>query len=173
MKLTEYERLSLANQYRILSHLDKDEDMKAHYAKNVEILLDGYEYHYSDQDHIETGEHVTSESESIEVLDILSMYEAIERAVESGIDTTDIEHYKLEFPGFDGNTESKQLGYANFYCRPGSGRFERLAKGKPIPNSHGPFLPLQKLRVAEWRKSADPNNLTQDDLIRITSVTAY
>jgi uncharacterized protein YfbU (UPF0304 family) len=163
MQLSRTERLLLSNQYRILAKLYPDE--AEHFAKAGAIVEDGYELEYYQLDqHI--SEKPLSEEQCREVYDILEMFWQIKHAYEGLADKTGIPEHMTEFFGFDGNYETRYLGYARFLFK--DDRYPGLKKGDNY-NSHAPLLPLMRKMVAEWKKSAVKHELTRDDLLRITS----
>jgi uncharacterized protein YfbU (UPF0304 family) len=172
MQLTEFERLSLINQYQMLDLLSDDEYEKENYQKNINILSNGYEMHYGDLMYLAEDDAIMTERESSDVLEILQMFDAIDWAIHNGVDTSGIEDFRLKFAGFDGNHEQKQLGYLQFYCRKGSGNYERIVEDIRAEhfNSHAPLLGTYRSMVEEWKNSADRHHLTREDLQRITSV---
>jgi uncharacterized protein YfbU (UPF0304 family) len=51
-----------------------------------------------------------------EVIDILEMYSDLQRGCDALDDKSDIREYQINFPGFDGNHESKRVGYCRHFC---------------------------------------------------------
>src|SRR5690349_11213076 len=98
MKLTEVERLSLWNQFRILQKLDPQDDS---HKKNAEIIRAGYEGLYG-----QVFEHMyepTSEAVCKEVYDILDMYRALEAVYGKGM--ANPKGFNSQFDVFDGNND--------------------------------------------------------------------
>jgi uncharacterized protein YfbU (UPF0304 family) len=129
-KLTYTERLTLANQFKILSIIDKDNAEEHKYRED--IVTHGYEGFY---DELYTGIYdPTPEEVCSETFDILDMYRGIEGAVarlqESDKKTLDLE--KIEFKGFDANND-RHYGFMHFLTDR-AGRYDEH-KGKYI-NSH-------------------------------------
>jgi uncharacterized protein YfbU (UPF0304 family) len=161
MKLTTFERLSLLNQYRILEKVDPDNISHKHAC---EILQSGYTLEYGHEllNGIDPDE--MSEDDCGEVRDILDLYRALKKAhrelPEGTLTTKD-----AEFPGFDGNEESKQFAYTKFLIEDQKKWGESQAL-----NSHWPGN-LQRLRtrVAAWKESANKWELTAEDVKRILS----
>jgi uncharacterized protein len=111
VELTKYERLNLINQYKILEKLYPDE------SKDYEVLRkaleEGYVYNYYDSFHWMEDE--LSEAECREVIEILNMYRDLKFSYGNLLDKEEIEESKLIFRGFDGNYETKQYVYAQYY----------------------------------------------------------
>jgi len=168
MKLSRVERWILSNQFHILEALYSDN--AGHYAEAREALESGYELHYKWlSQHIYDGRDIMTPEESSEVIDILSMFDSLKQVYWRLSDKTGIEQRRVEFCGFDGNHETKQMGYARYFCTSEGGRFTDLDRGDDF-NSHTPTLPRYRRMLSEWKKSADKNNLSKDDIIRIISL---
>ena len=149
LHMTLTERRILANQYRILAALTKDTDERGHYQEQIEILQDGYEMFFDDQNF--SSEVMTAEA-CKEVLKILSMYEDLLLSFRKLSDKTGIDAEHVAFPGFDGNNETKGMGFAQFFCEKydGGGRFKSLKKAKGFAyNSHRSSFPLYRAMLRE------------------------
>ena len=167
MDLSKNERLILINQYRILEALYPDE---ADYYRERRVAFErGYSHDYGEAFDILYEEMSVEECD--EVIDILNMYRVITFSL-SGIDNANLrESDRLKFIGFDGNEESSQFGYAQWYINE-RGRFEELKYGKEQAylNSHHPTLALYRAMLEEWKKSANKLKLTEADLSRLANV---
>lgn len=166
MKPTRVERLILMNQYAILAKLDPSN--AAEYEKAEEVFRRGYESMY---DSYPLGAHVYEDAdtfsvaEATEVYEILDMFRATERAYEELEDKSGIPADAIKYGGFDGNSEGKQYGFVLFLKK--DNRYNFLKGGTDGDNSHMPMLDLYRRMKAEWEKSADRNDLTREDLLRI------
>lgn len=168
MKLTRAERWILANQYRILEALYPSDG----YDKAREVLECGYELHYDwISEHIYGDRDVMTTSECEEVLAILDMFSMLEAAYEKLADRSGIEEWAVRFSGFDGNNETKQLGYARFFCSHDGGRYPELRRGDF--NSHCPTLDAYRRMLVEWEKASDKLSLTKEDVVRMASARRY
>lgn len=164
MKLSRPERWILVNQYRILEALYPN-DAESH-AKCREALECGYELHYDLMTtHIFSGEAAMSEDECQEVIDILYMFTVLKRRYEVLEDTSGINEWHIEFKGFDGNNETKQMAYARFLCTGSDRHFDELGGGDF--NSHAPLLQAYRCMATQWRDSADRYSPTREEIIRI------
>jgi uncharacterized protein len=84
-------------------------------------------------------------------------------------DKSGVDPAELEFRGFDGTCETRQMAYCWFFCEDPSGRmFTELPRGDNF-NSHCPMLPRYVAMLQEWRVSSDPNNLTKADIVRVAA----
>jgi uncharacterized protein YfbU (UPF0304 family) len=152
MKLSDFERLTLAAQFRILAKVDSDEG----WSRFVEILESGYEAEYhrlSDMLY-----KPLSKEECGFVVSILAVYDALQRPY--------VDAYKdipadLAFPGFNGNNHAGLLGYFRFLLD--DGRFTYLKLMHEDGNSHGPFEEGYLRMVDEWRKRGEPHLLSGDE----------
>jgi uncharacterized protein len=168
MKLSRIERWLLVNQMRMLEALYPDEAKSI--AEHREALEQGYELHYD-----EFAQHIYDDSDGLsaegckEVLQILSMHQALKRSYDNLSDKSGIDEYRVRFAGFDGNDpiEGTMMAYTRWFCDSRGGRFKELDRGDDF-NSHAPLLGSYRAMLKEWEKSKDKNRLTKDDIIRIT-----
>jgi len=165
MELSKIERLQLYNQYEILKALYPEQ--QDDYQESQEVLMHGYEYHYDElAQHID--DNTMSDAQGRETIDILTMFESMQRSYDNLQDKSGIEEYRVTFHGFDGNHETKQMAYARFFCEHGGGRFVSLRK----PSGYGggvQTLSLYRGMLREFNASAKNYDLTKEDLIRITN----
>ena len=149
IQLTTVERLILANQFRILEHLDQSED----WARLRKIVEEGYALQYDDL--------------SREVWDILNMFSMMKRAYENlpPEERKEIQEYVVRFSGFDGNNEPERVRYTRFIVDD-LGRFSDLDRGDDF-NSHMPSLATYRRMLPAWEASDDRHNLSKEDLMRI------
>lgn len=165
MILDRTQRWILANQYHILAALyPEDAD---HYIASREALERGYELHYElISEHVYDEPDTMTAAECREVIDILDMFASLRSAYGKLEDKSGIDEKAIRFPGFDGNHETKWLGYARYYVTWGGDRYRDLHKNDF--NSHRPTLDTYRRMLAEWEKSQDKHSLTKDDIVRIT-----
>lgn len=167
MKLSPAERWILSNQFLILEKLDPDnaED----YATMREAIERGYEWDYDTYSpHIYKGTDVTTAEESAEVVEILAMFDSLKQSYNALSDRSAIDEGRIQFHGFDGNTEGKQMAYSRYFCSRGGGAFTDLERGDNF-NSHFPTLDRYRRMLAEWKKSPDQLKLSKSDIDRIIS----
>lgn len=168
MELTKKERLSLINQYRILEQLDaKSAD---HYHRLITILKNGYELHYSDLDNFIA--EPMSEEQCREVLDVLSMFEALQDAYKKlkGKDKDGIDKNRIVFAGYDGNNESELMGYVAYLVEQDN-RFTHIVKRGKY-NSHLPAAARYREMLERFRPIRAQNELdylTREQIIEIIS----
>ena len=147
IKLTDTERLILANQYEILAAL-KDDDS---YARLAEQLRDGHEWLYSQSfDWLSSN---LSSDKAEHVLAILGIYSDLRDSYNELSDKSGIEPHQVEFPGFDGNNESDLLAFSR--ALRDSDRFVDTVpeRGK---NSHSPTTDLYRRIIAKYRELGEP-----------------
>jgi uncharacterized protein len=167
MKLTPAERWILSNQFSILERLNPDD--AEHYRNVREAIECGYETDYDTYSpHIYTGADVTTEEESMEVIEILAMFDALKQSYKGLSDKSGIDESRIQFHGFDGNTEGKQMAYARYFCSLDGGRFTDLDRGDNF-NSHMPVLDWYRRMLAAWNASTDKYHLRKSDIERIIS----
>lgn len=166
MRLSRTERWILSNQYRILELLDKKNAEDHRHARDA--LEAGYELFYSwICEHVLDDRHVLSEAECRYVLDVMTMFDAMQVAYDRLEDRSGIDAHRVLFYGFDGNDESSHMRFARFYCEREQA-FQHLRTGADRFNSHMPTVELYRPMVAAWKQSDEKTQLTKDDLIRIT-----
>lgn len=147
IKLTDTERLILANQYEILSLLNKDEN----YALMAESLRDGYEWLYRQYfDHL--SENLSPENAE-HVLTILGIYSDMHDSYRDLPDKSGIEERHLHFPGFDGNNEAELLGFARSLRK--HDRFVSTI-GPTAKNSHMPTTEMYERMIQKWQELGKP-----------------
>ncbi|MDP9379776.1 MAG: YfbU family protein [Chloroflexota bacterium] len=164
MQLSQVERWILTNQYRIMEILDSTKARQ--YARARKVLESGYELEYdSISQHIDR--HTLGAEACREVRNILSMFVALSSSYTALTDTSGIEEQDITFRGFDGNSETAQMGYTRFLVDQKQ-MFTDLPRGDSF-NSHIPLLNTYRRMLREWEQSTYKYNLTKDDIIRITS----
>ena len=159
MKLTRVERWMLANQYQILERLDPEN--REDYETCRIALERGYELSY-DTCANNIDERGLSEEECEEVLAILDMFRALHHSMEKLTDRTGIDLPAVEFDGFDGNNESKQLAYAEFYCK----HYDAYAE-LTVLNSHGPALGGYRSMRRVWESCVNKHQPTKEEVVAI------
>lgn len=175
--MTSTERRILANQYRILAALHEDE--RDGYEAKAEALEWGYAAHYDDSWLISDADVLSVEA-CHEVTDILSMYDDLLTSYERLDDKSGIDGNRIPFPGFDGNNEPRQMGYARYFCErfDGGNRFEtiRAAPGFAC-NSHVRMLPLYRAMLRAYKPLREARSgpggytpLSKDDIQKVLSV---
>jgi uncharacterized protein YfbU (UPF0304 family) len=160
MTLGRTERLLLYNQYTILQVVDPEN--RDHYSLLATIISEGYELEYERLWH-SIDKPMPSER-CRAVLDILQMYRAINDSYSRLSDKSEIDEARVRFQGFDGNNEAEELAYARFTVNR-VGRYEEFKEA--VNNSHAPLMHWYNDRLTRWKASADPYNLTREDIVRI------
>ena len=162
MKLDKKERLILSNQLKILEKLYPEES--DYYAQHRKALEEGYSLHYGWL--FENIYDEMSVEECKEVLDILDMYRAITFSYQKLEDKGELEsHSYLKFRGFDGNNETKQMAYAQYFMI-NLDRYQELKYGQTSPdlNSHMQMMSKYRNMLNEWKKYKDKYHLSKDHL---------
>jgi uncharacterized protein YfbU (UPF0304 family) len=162
MNLTKFERLTLANQFRILANLEPSSasDWKA----NAAILEQGYSGQYPS---LFPGysEELTPE-ECAEVEEILDMYRVLGDAYERLPDHGGLTCNQVTFGGFDGNHEIKQFAYAGFLVRD-QAKWGELKNAEL--NSHSQRLPKYRAMLAVWKSLAESHDLSAEEALAIVA----
>lgn len=158
--MDKFQRLLLINQFELLAKIDKEN--KSHYEKRVEILKEGYEYHYDEYIWNDLYDPMSKEDSQF-VLDVLTMYRDITWS-KSHLDPEEQEKIKLQdtfFPGFDYNDpkEGKLANYAEFYIKK-IGRFPELIEDENFDgfNSHDLKVSTYERYLANYNKVKSNEN---------------
>lgn len=165
MQLSRVERLMLSNQYKILEKLYPAESDE--YRKIREGIERGYEWHYAEiVGHIYGKEYEMSTQECDEVLDILELFSLLTDYYNNLEDKSDIDEHQIRFLGFDGNNESKQMGYTRYLIHT-LGRFESLYRSSDDFNSHCPSIDTYRAMVKRWKTLDKRYELSREKILTI------
>ena len=148
IKLTDVERLILANQYEILSLLKEDDS----YARLSEQLLEGHEWLYSQSFDFVSDNLPARDAEH--VLSILGIFGDLKASYAQLADKSGIEPHEVEFPGFDGNNEADLLSFSRALRK--NDRFVETI-GDRAKNSHMPTTDMYDRMISKWRELGQPN----------------
>ena len=151
--MTLTERRILANQFRILALLTKGDSASDDHAAKAEALERGYEAHFDDE-WFTNDEEVLSKEQCQEVTATLSMFEDLLLSFGRLADKTGIPAEKVNFPGYDGNDETKYMAYARYFCETydGGRRFQNLRSSDGFAfNSHRSSVPLYRAMLRKHR----------------------
>lgn len=159
LNLTDKERLILANQYEIMSMLDKHS--ADYYLLMSETLKAGHKWLY-DQYFDVLSENL-SDDDAQYVLKILGIYSDLRDSYAQLEDKSDIEEKALNFLGFDGNNECEYLSFAGNLIK--HRRFETTL-GKTAKNSHMPTTDVYKRMISCWEGLGSPNYPYPKDTIQ-------
>lgn len=169
MQLTRMERITLINQYRILSFLDKDS--KDYYDEVIDILSNGYEIFYSQIDQWVSEDMPVSDCKF--VLDVLDMYRAIFDYIKNNPKDKEVsKHVRAKFIGFDGNTETNYMGFASFLINK-QGKFAEQREGKKGKdcNSHCPMVHTYTKMLEMWNSFNKSFHLSKTQVMEILEST--
>jgi uncharacterized protein len=164
VNLSKLERLKLINQFKILEQLYPGE--ADHYKNQRTVLEWGYTRHYSDMFHWIADE--MSEEECNEIVEILELHRVLYDAYQKLKDKKGINPEDIQFKGFDGNNESKEMLYATFYMHELDGYRELRGSGQsPDYNSHHPMIEKYRSMVKVWSGKAKSRQLGKEDIVDI------
>ena len=163
MKLSRTERWMLANQYRILAALDptraaKYNDCVLALEKGYAKVIDRMSAHVSRDD--------TDHKESEEVDEILTMFDALQRAARVQDDDA-IDPIDVQFPGFDGKTEADYLGYAQFLLE--RERWPEHLDAARNLDTRAPMLRQYRRMLDEWKRRGRTADLDARDIAAIAN----
>lgn len=165
IKFSIKEKISLINQYKILSKLYPEEE--SHYQELISIIENGYSIFYSQfKDWISDD---LPEDECKFVLNILNLYRAIEDTKRKNKNSSLAQHSYSYFQGFDGNEESEYLGFAYFLIKT-QGKFaeqqDYLTENDNL-NSHCPMKEKYERMLEKWKEYPKLFSLTPEQVIEI------
>jgi uncharacterized protein len=163
VELNKFERLLLMNQYRILSQVDQSN--AGHYDKLRDALENGYVASYQDDLFAGMLDGLSVEQSAF-VVEVMSMYDALQRCYDALDDKTGIEEERTKFPGFDSDYELAHLGYARFVVER-EGRFSQLKAHSEDFMGHTPMLDQYRRMSDVWKLASNRYELTRDDLTAI------
>lgn len=147
LKLTDVERLLLANQYDILGLLKKEDG----YTKMAENLRDGHKWIY-EQDATYISDNLPDDDAN-HVLTILGIYSDLRYSYKQLSDKSGIDEHALIFPGFDGNNEAELRHFAHALSK--NGRYIETV-GRDARNSHMPTTDMYRRQISEWKNLGSP-----------------
>lgn len=175
LPLTDAERLILANQYQILSRLEKLESGRENdeYEQLADQLLNGYDFLY--QGFIgQIVSDVLSPEQTQHVLDTLNLFSALkasydnlEPALQEEIDKRDV-----TFQGFDGNNETEELLFAEALEK--AGRYSITLRSVEDLNSHFPTNDIYRRMIQVWEELGYPHYpMSVDQIKRIAEARVH
>ena len=154
--------MDLSNQYRILEHID-EKNAEA-YRHAHEALTNGYELYYGWLcEHVADGANALTEAECTYVLDVLDMFDFMQRAYDKPTDKSGIDATLIFFPGFDGNNEGKYWDLRNSFAGNAVHTKIFVNTGKTF-NSHMPTHDLYERMLNAWAMT-----MTSEDSLRMIS----
>lgn len=160
LNLTDEQRLILANQHKILSHLDTDN--ATYHAQRAEHLMQGLEHFYREAQDL--YEVMPIEDEQL-VKSILWLYDSMVNSYRELDDKTGISEETLEWPGFDGNHEIEHLIFAR--ALQAAGEYTAvLGEHRPL-NSHCTMIDSYQRMLAAWSRMGQPTLMTRQQIIDV------
>ena len=166
MELTRFQRLILANQYKILEHVDPDH--ADHYREQRRIFEDGYEIAYDWNIDVAPDEDTLGGEDGEFVIDVLSMYEILHDAYDR-LEPEDMDRTDIEFPGFHKDEETGLHGFTDFLIEQ-QGKFQSITLRGGDFQSTVPMRGEYQRMLSAWEKSEELTDLTKEDLRRILDV---
>lgn len=161
--LSQFERLSLLNQYQLLAAADP----RGGWNKNVAILQGGYSARYPEI--FEALDPEMPEEDCRFVQDVLDMFDALQRPyVDSKSDVPDA----FLFAGFDGNNEGAELRYTQF-LRETEGRWSYVKVSGSDLNSHFPVKETYRRMMVEWQGQGSSHTLTKNQLDAVAKARTH
>jgi uncharacterized protein len=164
MTLSKTERLTLANQYRILAVIDQLNARS--YERYVEALESGYESAIADLfDPIFDG--LNTDACSF-VINVMAMHDALQRSQTALGEASTATTNDVKFRGFDGNNETEYMAYARFVVQ----HEQRFTYLEPIGgdfNSHMASLSRYRPMLAAWIDIGEKYNMSDGEMQQVLS----
>jgi hypothetical protein len=155
-----FQRMVLANQYRILALLDVDD--QDFWRQAAEMAVQGWPIdNLPDVAVIRSYQQdaLTKDDQRF-VLDALNVFELLQDGQRRGF-RPKRDDAMLAFPGFDGNNEGKLLSYAR-HAVENEHRFESVKRTGDGFNSHMPTVELYQRMISAWERLGRPLHVTQE-----------
>lgn len=165
MKLSKEKRLEYIFQLRILEGLYPDEADS--YRIQRKAFEQGFSLHYEEV--LNSLYEEMPVEECREILDILSMYRAINDSYEQLNDKSKVSESKVKFHGFDGNNESHKMAYVYYFIEE-LGRFKEISeRSNGYYNSHSPMTNKYERMLKVWRATdtGDSYTMSLDQLLTL------
>lgn len=160
LKLTDTERLILANQYEIMSLLHEDKT----YLQLSKQLRNGHVWLYRQS--FQYLSPVLPEGDAIFVLEIVGIYDQMLHSFQKLDDKSGLTEEDVRFPGFDGNDsyESSLLGFAEALAE--DRRYADTLNVQRGANSHYQAVPGYQRVIERWRAMGSPRdyNLSKEQI---------
>lgn len=154
-----YKRMTLANQYRILGFLDVES--RDYWNRAAEMAVEGWPVeNLPDADIIKSylRDALTREEQRF-VLDAFNVFELLQDGEKLGMKPKRA-HAWLDFPGFDGNNETKLMSYARHIVEHEQ-RFENVRRSMDSFNSHMPTIELYQRMISAWERLGRPLQISE------------
>lgn len=165
--LTEYQRLNLVNQYKILRDLAiirKDEFEIEKYDTFVTILTEGYIGEYSNFTEELSNQFPSEESELVwKTLEIYSYIQFSYRKIKH----PSFPETKIYFDGFDGNEEGQYYAFCKFILFTLKRFGEFTENGRTDFNSHSNRCQKYRAMVNKWEEMGKPYELSEGDIKKL------
>jgi uncharacterized protein YfbU (UPF0304 family) len=164
-----FKRLVLTNQYRILALLN-GESGPGFWERAAEAAESGWPARtLPGVDRLNEAElDPLTEADQEFVLDVFTVYLILQDAAAEGMEAGD--GLGVEFPGFDGNHESRLLAYALHLQS--ENRFTSVRTAGDGYNSHWPMADCYRNMIAAWRRLGRPLRLSRPHFDEIVAERA-
>jgi uncharacterized protein YfbU (UPF0304 family) len=112
-------------------------------------------------------QRVLDEQVRTEVREVLTMFIAIKEASDGITDRSGIKEAWIDFEGYDNNSEDDYRQAQERICAGGYGPLGDVAY---ITSGCSNTVRRYQMMLEAWKRSRDRQNLTKEDLVRITNV---
>ncbi len=157
LSITDAERLILANQYKILAQLDRQNDGHEHedYERLSKALMHGHSWLYQSYFDQVLADNLSDETEDY-VVEVLALFSILKDSYTNlpQEEMCLIDPRNINFIGFDGNNESDLLSFARALRE--NGRFTEILKDG-CQNSHCPTGRVYGNMLGAWKVLGKPN----------------
>lgn len=172
VKFTKTERAIFVYLFKILQN-QNDNDFD--YENLIKALQCGFSLHY-DEVFLGLYDEELSREECLEVLDILEMYRGIiysYNILRSAGKCSKLSDPIVKFPGFDGNNETKQLAYTQYFIMDLKRYSEINEISEGYYNSHCPMLNKYRNMLQKWNEYKSlPNRyeMNEEQILTLLSI---
>lgn len=165
LKLTDTERLILANQYTILHALQPNEGHDA----LARQLRDGHAWLYKASfDHLSP---VMPDADARFVVDIVDLYSTLKFSFNELEDKGGIVERQVQFPGFDGNNETELMSFAGALSA--AGKFGEVLGEPHTLNSHYEAAPGYRRMLGRWAELDKPRTMNADQILDVLNASKH
>jgi uncharacterized protein YfbU (UPF0304 family) len=160
-----FKRLVLANQYKILALLDKGsaDDWEAA-AEIVEEFQPYTSLPGIDAMLDYRRDPLTVEDQDL-VMDAIEVFAVLQDAEKAGAKPP-APYTASDFPGFDGNNETKLMAYARD-LRDRQHKWQYVEVASKDLNSHHPTVDMYERMIAAWKSEGKPHKLSVEQYAKI------
>jgi uncharacterized protein YfbU (UPF0304 family) len=166
-----FKRLVLANQYKILALLDKASADDWEAAAEIASEFQPYTSLPGMDSMLDYRRDPLTVEEQDLVMNALEVFAILQDAEKAGCKPP-APYTESIFPGFDGNNETKLMGYARD-LRNRQHKWQYVQVASKDLNSHHPTVDMYERMIEAWQEQGRPHKLTEDQYAKILGARSY